>query len=223
MKVIVPVYQCWCSRCHPTPAANQCSACGEEIRWGTRDDTEAWWHRGPVEHAVIHGHRHTQADEDRDNAALDLVRYDDPVIPFAPVAYTIRERYNVGVAAKDVEREPIPAPEVLCTPVTKTDKRVPGGAKQVWNLAESMGWTVYRSTYSRGPRIHSSLQTLLSVSDYFVLGVRLDEHDLVAVGSWCDSKFDFAYAGKLNRKTNNVDLKRVDSKTLKSLIKGETP
>lgn len=238
------VYECLCARCHPTDAPEQCSKCGEEVRWGWRDGVHGCWHRGNVDHAVIHGHRHTQADEDREQAALDEVRYDEPPVPFltkalvahtsplarrlfleagrAPESYTIRERYAKKLNAEgEEEAEPIPAPEVMAEPCEKTSKWVPGGAKQIWNLAEKNGWTIVRATRSRGPRVHASHGTLLGISDFFQLKMRLDTEDRSAVASWTDGKFEFAYNCTIHRDTKTITADKANSDGLKVWIKGE--
>lgn len=212
-----PVYECFCARCHPTAAPAQCSACGEEVRLGVRDGQQGWWHRENVDHITIHGHRHTQADEDRDNAILDEVRYDEDF----PDGYTIRERYNVGIKPEDVEKEPIPAPEVVAEPVEKTSPYLPGGAKQIWNLAVKNGWTIVSATRSRGPRVHASLGTLLGISEFFLLKIRLDEQDRAAVASWTDGKFEFAYNVVIHRDTKTLTAEAANSDGLKTWIKGD--
>lgn len=215
--------ECFCGRCHPTPAKDQCSRCGQEIRWGWRDGRQAYWHREDVDHATMQGHLHTQADEDAHNAVLDEVRYDDPVIPFLPVPYTIRERYAKKLDDDGEEVvEPIPAPEVVAEPVEKGSSWVPGGAKQIWNLAEKNGWTIVRATRSRGPRVHASHGTLLSISDFFQLKMRLDSEDRSAVASWTDGKFEFAYNVTIHRDTKTLTADKANSDGLKAWIKGET-
>jgi hypothetical protein len=214
----VKVYDCRCSRCAPLPVANQCSVCGQEVRHGVRDGVTGWWHRETVDHMTILGHRHTQADEDRRIATLDEVRYDDDF----PEGYTIRERYRkVGDEGGDPEAEVIPAPEVTAEPVEKKSQWVPGGARTIWNLAEKNGWTVVSATRSRGPRVHASLGTLLSVSDFFLLKLRLDSEDRAAVASWCDGKFDFAYNVTIHRKTKTLTADKANSDGLKTWIKGD--
>lgn len=220
--------ECFCSRCSPSSIDVVCSRCGEEVRWGHRDGLNAYWHRTDVGHMAILGHLHTEADEAAIQAALDTytVEYKGKTLTIREyeiakikdrVKREAAEREAADDADEDYEPEVIPEPEVRSTSIEKTDERLPGGAKQIWNLAEKHGWRVVRSTYSRGPRVHRTQQKVISISDFLVLGIVLDEQHLWAVGSWQDNKFDFAYTG------GPEGSHKVDSRTWKSLIKGETP
>ncbi len=122
----------------------------------------------------------------------------------------------------DNNRE-IPEPEVVCEPVDKTSEFLPGGAKTIWNLAEKNGWTIISTTRSRGPRVHASQGTLLSISDFFLIKMRLDGTDKSAVGSWTDGKFQFAYTVVADRATRTLEATKANSHGLKAWIKGETP
>lgn len=224
---------CYCKGCVArglapmrSGAPTTCSACGEEVRRGWRDGQEAWWHRESVEHATILGHTMTRRDQEAIEAALDAPRIDANGEPYTTREYDLQRMKKAAREAIEAEDDDfvaaeIPPPEVLTTPVDRKDPRVPGGARTIWNLAEKQGWRVYRSTYSRGPRVHASHGTLLSISDYFILGVALDDANLMAVGSWCDGKFDFAYTATINRKTRTITPERVKSDALKAFIRGE--
>jgi hypothetical protein len=219
------IYQkCFCKGCVAkglapmlSGAPDTCSRCGEEVRLGWRNGVKGWLHREDVDHHTLLGHIHTQHDEDRKNAILDEVRYDDD----HPEGYTIRKRYHVGVADDDVEPEPIPAPEVVAEPIEKTSPYLPGGAKQIWNLAEKHGWTIVSATRSRGPRVHASHGTLLSISDFFLLKIRLDSEDRAAVASWTDGKFEFAYNVRIDRTNKKLYPDSANSDGLKTWIKGD--
>lgn len=137
--------------------------------------------------------------------------------------YTTRRVGLKGEAAKayDALHEPeakaLPPVEVRCHPVEPGDPLVPSGARQIAELVSGVtrmtpagkssksrkhppmapGWELRRLTHARGPYVGSSGEAL-SVSDTIVLGARGPEVDgrrRIAVASWRDGAFDFAYTG----------------------------
>lgn len=93
----------------------------------------------------------------------------------------------------------IPEPEVRSTRIEDfKDERVPGGVRTVTNLvAKTDGWEVISLTYARGPYLAASGK-ILSISDAVLLKIRSEQVDgkrHIAVASWRDGKFDFAYIG----------------------------
>lgn len=114
----------------------------------------------------------------------------------------------------------IPEPEVRSTPVTPGHEKVPGGVRTVTNLlAKIDGWELRRLTYARGPYVGSKGE-VLSTSDSVVLGAQgeVDNEVRVAVASWRDAKFDFAYIGII--KDSVMTTYPANSNELRSWIKG---
>jgi hypothetical protein len=188
---------CFCQRCTPSSAEVVCSACGEEIRWGLRHGSMNFWHREDVEHHPILGHRVPFTTRAIQQAEAELEGDDDgPIGPLPPV---------------EIYRRPV-EPDIF-------EPR--SGIKQVVNLVEKTeGWERYRLTRARGPYVGSKGQCL-SISDTIVLGARqvlLDGTVRVAVASWRDGKFDFAYIGII--KDNRLSPHRVDATSMKNWIKG---
>lgn len=183
-----------------------CDICKQEVRFGTRlvegEPVEGWWHREMVEHHVRFG----------------------PPGPTAAEAEAARQAYLAAHAddEPDPNDEEAPpeistTPEVRATPIDIDDPRLPGGAKQVIKLARKHGWTAV-ATYARGPWMHSTQWTPLSVSDHVLVRLRLDGEPSRAVASWRDGKFLSAWLwqhGKPGRTPANSD-------ALKTLLKGET-
>lgn len=194
---------CYCSRCVPNdipkdPHRSVCSRCGEEIRFGVRDAQRGWHHRESVDHFPRHGHSQPWVP-----AVVDAAPAGDP---------------------KDDEEAPvgeIPPVEVWCHPIEPDAFEPRSGIKQVINLVEkTAGWERYRLTHARGPYTGAKGQCL-SVSDTVVLGARnvlLDGSVRVAVASWRDGKFDFAFVGLIQG--GRLTPHKVDATTLKNWIKG---
>lgn len=209
-----------------------CARCGEEVRFGHRDGREGWWHRLRMDHLAVLGTPATPADDPAIQAALDLPRVDANGQPYTTREFDIArfkdrekreaaEREAADLAEEEWEEHEIPDPEVTSTPIEMSDPRLPGGAKQIWNLCLKNGWSC-RAFYSRGPRVHKSQGRVLSISDYVVLKMVLDNGNRRAVGSWEDGAFDFAYILEIDRKTNTAAPHRIKSDGLKTFIKGET-
>lgn len=124
-----------------------------------------------------------------------------------------------AVAPEVVDVEPIPAPEITSTDLADGDERIPGGCKQIVNLAVKSGWERRRLTYARGPYVGGKGE-VLSISDSIVLGVRgpqVASARRFAVASWRDGKFDFGYIGS----TDQPRATKASSKEIKAWIKGD--
>jgi hypothetical protein len=210
----------------------ECARCGEEVRFGEREGREGWWHRTRMDHIAILGTPLLPEDHPEIQAALDAPRVDAKGEPYTTRGFDIakiKDRAKREAAEQEAaeatdeewEEHEIPAPEVLSTPIELRDTRLPGGAKQIWNLCLKNGWTC-KGFYSRGPRVHKSQGRVLSISDYVVLKMVLDGGTRRAVGSWEDNSFDFGYILDVDRKTNTASPLRVNSAAVKAWIKGET-
>jgi hypothetical protein len=154
-------------------------------------------------------------------------------------AYTTREldltRYRKSKKFRDAEAlqdapeddeddepiAPLPPVEIPSHPIDADSFAPRSGIKQVINLvAKTDGWERHRLTHSRGPYVGSKGECL-SISDFVVLGARqvlLDGTVRVAVASWRDGKFDFAYIGII--KDHRLNPHRVDATSMKNWIKG---
>lgn len=223
-----------------------CGRCGEEVRHGVRAGVTGWWHRENVDHHPIFGRMMTEADLAETERQLDLPRVrvvtrskkvgDETVTWEEEEAYTTREhdlaRYRKSRKFRDAEAQdadedddepiaPLPPIETLGHPVDPDSFAPRSGIRQVVNLVEKTeGWERHRLTHARGPYVGSSGECL-SVSDTIVLGARnvlLDGSVRVAVASWRDGKFDFAFIGIL--KDHRLNPVRVDATTMKNWIKG---
>lgn len=132
------------------------------------------------------------------------------------------------VPAPEVEEiEPLPEPEVVAHAVQPKDEIVPGGVRTITNLLAKRGWELRRLTHARGPYVGAK-DKLLSISDSVVLGARekprcarggLDRPPRIAVASWRDGKFDFAYVGVIQ--DGRVVTEPANNTAMKSWIKGE--
>lgn len=228
--MISTVEACYCSRCHPTGAPAQCSACGEEIRLGYRDGQRGFWHRENVDHAPIHGHRITrEAAEATERHRREHVYYDDDGKPYTAAEWEISrdkdvERRRRGMAelkGTDPDHvEPIPEPEIPRHDVEVESLPPRSGMRQIANLVlKTDGWELRRLTAARGPYVGNDGK-VLSISDSLVLGAvgpELDGGRAIAVASWRDGKFDHAYAGRLQDGIAKVD--PVNATELKAWIK----
>lgn len=162
--------------------------------------------------------------------------------------YTTRRVGLKGDAAKayDAQHAPedaaLPPVEVWGHTVTPDDPLVPQGARLLAELVSGVtrmtpkgksskspkhpamapGWELRRLTRARGPYIGSSGEAL-SVSDTIVLGARGPEVDgeyRIAVASWRDGSFDFAWTGVV--RGSAVVTEQANSNALKAWIK-DTP
>ena len=180
-----------------------CGRCGEEIRWGERHGRMAWWHREDVDHHVIHG---TPSEP----------------VPWIPEPAEPEEEHHANVIP-DPELRAIrlkhqrqfiglPTGEVILA-------EVPQGARTIINLARKHGWEVQEPSFARGSIMHASQDRVVRVSDLLLVRARLttlDSPTRIAVASWRDGKFDYAYIG---RRPPHVD--RASNKALKAFLKGE--
>lgn len=210
-----------------------CGRCGEEVRYGTRGSTTGWLHRTDVGHQAILGRPASPEDLAEIERQLDLprerTRADGTV-----EAYTTRqndlERYRKNKKFReaeeretqdDIEVEPLPPPEVPCEPIGVDSFAPRSGIRQVINLVAKQGWELRRLTRARGPYVGAD-GSLLSISDTVVLGARgpsgFDGTTRVAVASWRDGKFDFAFTGTL--KDGRLSTTKADATTMKNWIKG---
>lgn len=176
-----------------------CGRCGEEVRYGVRDigrgPQKGYWHRVEKDHPVTLG---------------VTMSYEESLAYFT--AYKDR-------GSEEAVVEPIPAPEVYSTPIEPPDPRLPGGAKQILNLARKHDWRAW-ATYSRGPRTHASHGTLLGVSDFVVIRMRLDGDRPGAVASWVDGKFDHAWLCEVDTpKRKIIIVGQANSDQLKAWIR----
>lgn len=55
-------------------SSETCSLCGQEVRWGWREDREAYWHRDAADHQPVFGRIFTAEDKAEVERQLDLVR-----------------------------------------------------------------------------------------------------------------------------------------------------
>lgn len=129
---------------------------------------------------------------------------------------------GIPVCPPEVEQiDPLPPVEVWCHPVEPDTFAPRSGIRQVVNLVDKTeGWERYRLTHARGPYTGAKGE-LLSISDTIVLGARnvlLDGTVRVAVASWRDGKFDFAFVGLIQG--GRLTPYKVDATTMKNWIKG---
>lgn len=183
-----------------------CSVCGQEVRWGTRDGRLMYHHREVVDH--------------------------QPVFGVMVKTYIPREHI-------EPDEKVVPEIEVPCHPVDLTEFTPQSGIRQIANLVSGItrvmpngksskslkhppmapGWELVSLTHSRGPYMGSKGDAL-SVSDCHVLRARARQVDgsiKIAVASWRDLEFDFAYIGTIAN--GRLEPRRVSSDTMKDWIK----
>lgn len=137
------------------------------------------------------------------------------------------EKDHPGFPVIKPEHEPppeIPAPEVLAEPVEASSFPPRSGIRQVINLInKTQGWTLYRLTHSRGPRLGAK-GDVLSISDTIVVGGRedpgLDGSVRFAIGLWVDGDFARGYTFTVRPPSRNIWPDMVNSTDLKAWIKG---
>lgn len=205
-----------------------CAVCQEEVRWGARDGILGYLHRETVDHVPIFGRRWTAEDAARSDAELDRERTrtkDDGT----EETYTARRYSLKGEAAKAYDASnmletEIPEPEVAQHDVAPDSFPPRSGIRQIINLIiKTDGWTLVNITASRGPYLGSSGE-VLSISDAVVVrahGPMVDNGQKMAVASWRDGAFDFAYTGIL--KDGVVTTTAANSMALKAWIKENPP
>lgn len=216
------------------PKPETCGRCGEEIRHGVREGATGWWHRLSVDHMPILGEPLTPEYLTELDRQLDLPRErfvptkDGYPLLFDIVPYTTREydRAKMSKAARDraddaEDREPLPVPEVPAYDFDPADFAPRSGIRQVINLIGKQGWELVSCRHARGPYVGAD-GSVLSISDVHVVKARgpaeVDGGIPVAVASWRDGKFDFAYIGIF--KDHRLAPHKVDATTMKTWIKG---
>jgi hypothetical protein len=95
-----------------------------------------------------------------------------------------------------------------------TDDEIPGGCKIVRNAGTRNGWTVHSLHYARGPIYHGTSGDFLRMIDSVVLRMDKPGYGRV-VATWEDGNFYTAYR-------LYPFLKKVDSKTLRTILKDAT-
>lgn len=125
------------------------------------------------------------------------------------------------VSPVNLSPDPIPKPELSATPVTIETFPPRSGIRQICNLALKHGWKIASLTKSRGPYLGSK-GVALGSSDAILLRIigpmRLDESVPIAVASWRNGDFDFAYVGAIQDR--KLHPRKVNSTGLKDWIKG---
>lgn len=219
-----------------------CGSCREEIRFGHRNGQAGWWHRLDVDHHAVLGQPHTADWAAEIERQLDLprTRMAPGVSAHCPTyqglwpeeVYTTREhdlaRYRKKKSFREAEaREAdddelvfeLPPVEIPCHPIDPAEFAPRSGIRQIVNLVFKSGWELVRLTHARGPYVGSKGE-LLSISDTIVLGARmqvLDGSTHVAVASWRDGKFDFAFIGTI--RNCHLSTRKVNATEMKDWIK----
>lgn len=199
-----------------------CRKCDEEVRYGRRADVTGWFHREDKDHEPAFGSYWTPEMQAKLDAGL----------------LALRER---GKADKKKEAEPVddedgpdkwaevPEPYVTAQPLTAADLAPRSGMLKIYNLATGrnkdkvQGWEVVGLTLAIGPYVGARGQ-VLSISDSIKMvfrGPGVDNGRRVAVASWRDGAFDFAYTGIL--KGGTVYTQPANSNALKAWIKEPPP
>lgn len=125
------------------------------------------------------------------------------------------------VAERVVVIEPLPPVEVRATPVEVDSFPARSGIRQIANLVlKTPGWELVNIHHARGPYFGGKGE-VLSISDTHVLrargSLRVDGSRPVAVASWRDLKFDFAFIGAILN--GHLDPRKVSSTEMKDWIK----
>lgn len=214
-----------------------CSRCSQEVRFGTRGTTTGWLHREDVDHIAILGRIATPEDlAEIDRQDREVVRYDNDGMAYTTAEFDIlkdkdvdrRRRRLAELKGEDPDYvEPLPPVEVQAHDVDPTDFPPRSGIRQVINLVHGKGktrvdgWELISVRHARGPYVGAD-GSVLSISDTHVVKARgpreLDGGLPIAVASWRDGKFDFAFIGTI--KDNRLDPHKVDATTMKNWIKG---
>lgn len=201
-----------------------CSLCGQEVRWGWRNEgqglRQGWWHRDHATHPAIFGQ---QADlKTVYTPVLQRRREKNP--DWAGWTDVDEDGAKIEPEAIEPEDEPIedaiPAPEVRATGIHPDDPRTPGGAKQICNLLKKHGWERRRLSFARGPYLGAK-SDVLSISDHVVLVARVinSEERRYVVCSWRDGKFDSAWIHSKDLNGKQTMLDKVNANQLKEWIR----
>lgn len=192
-----------------------CRRCGEEVRYGYRGGVRGWLHRTDVDHAPLFGTGWTPELQAKIDASLAEMAARGKADKKTEVV--VEEQPEPDVWAE------VPEPYVTAQPVGPDDFPPRSGIRQIYNLAEKTdGWEVVNFTLAIGPYVGARGQ-VLSISDSVKMvmrGPEVDNGRRVAVASWRDGAFDFAYTGIL--KGGVVYTDAANSTALKAWIK-ETP
>ena len=190
-----------------------CSFCGQEIRFGTRDGVKGWHHREHVDHVPRHGH------------SVPAQQAPEPVPTEEELADQALQNAKVEVYAHDVDPAEFAAQSgirQIANLVTGETRVMPNGkaSKSKKHPPMAPGWELINLHHARGP-YKGSKGEVLSISDTHVLRARarrLDGTADIAVVSWRDLKFDFAFIGTI--KDGRLSPRKVGSDELKDWIKG---
>lgn len=229
--------------------SERCGLCGEEVRYGARDGEWGWLHRGPVDHRTELGTVFTAEMRAEVERQMDLPRTRtvnrSKMVNGDKITWTEEENYTTrgldlarhrkskkfremealdGDDDDEVEVTVFPPVEIPGHTVEPDSFAPRSGIRQVINLLPKHGWELRRLTRSRGPYAGSRGE-VLSISDSIVLGaskpVELDGSRHIAVASWRDGKFDFAYVGVV--RSGALSPRRVNATEMKDWIKGDLP
>lgn len=125
------------------------------------------------------------------------------------------------VEPTDDRPEPIPPVERPCEPFDPSTLSPRSGVRQIIKVVHDNGWDLRSITSSRGPYMGSKGE-MLSISDSLVLRSRgpvsLDGTYRIAVASWRDAKFDFAFIGTV--KDGHASVTKANSDEMKDWIRG---
>lgn len=194
-----------------------CAKCGQEVRYGKREGITGWLHREETDHLPLFGGPlHTPERQ--------------AVIEASLAEMAARAKPDKKKDAPEPEEEPevwdeIPEPERRAYPITVADLPPRSGMLQIANLIlgknkdKVKDWELVNITRSKGPYVGARGQ-VLSISESTLIRARgpmVDNGRRVAVASWRDGEFDFAYTGIL--KDRVVTTQPANSMGLKAWIK----
>lgn len=170
-----------------------CSKCGQEVRYGRRDGITGWLHRESTDHLPLFGGPlHTSERQAVIEASL------------AEMAARGNAKDKDDTEEEYVHEE-IPEPEQRAYPLEVDDLPARSGMLQIANLIlgknkdKVQGWELVNITRSKGPYVGARGQ-VLSISESTLIRARgpmVDTGQRVAVASFRDGGFDFAYTGIL--------------------------
>lgn len=178
-----------------------CEHCGEVVKWGWRHNQPGWWHRADPDHSSTSPRVAPVEEKAEPLPPVEVWAHDVDPASFTPQS-GIRQIANLVSGITRV------------TPAGKssTSKKHPAAAP---------GWELVNLHHARGPYVGSKGE-LLSVSDTHVLRARgpveLDGSRKIAVASWRDGKFDFAFIGTIVG--GRLSPIKVSSDEMKGWIKG---